>query len=114
MLATGGILLCVFLAVFLVCLGAATWQAISSKRRTWHRLYWATSGLLMWVGGVGSAFFLMFPPDHFDKDGHLIGEMPPEVGFTAAIAQLGFYLALLGLVSIGLTRSSKSVRARDQ
>ncbi|MEI6557805.1 MAG: hypothetical protein WCO00_05305 [Rhodospirillaceae bacterium] len=68
------------------------------------RRYWIACGLLIGTGLLGVVLVCLFPPEHFDQDGQLIGEMPPEFGFALALVWLGLLGALAGAAALGTIR----------
>ncbi|PWC41355.1 hypothetical protein [Azospirillum sp. TSO22-1] len=68
--------------------------------RRWRRVWWWGCGLLLAAGLAGMVGIVIAPPEHFDEDGNLIGEMPPEFALAFCMAVLG----LAGLVAGGVVR----------
>jgi len=68
------------------------------------RLYWAACGVLIGTGLLGIVLVCLFPPEYFDSDGRLIGEMPPEFAASLALAFFGLLGALAGGVALGAAR----------
>jgi hypothetical protein len=66
------------------------------------RLYWIGCSLLLALGGLGLGLTLLVPPEHFDEDGQLIGEMPAEFALAAGLLALGLLGALAGWAVRGL------------
>lgn len=80
--------------------------------RLYLGLYWGACGLLLVLGIAGVVGVVAFPPEHFDDEGHLIGEMPPEFGAALAGAALGALGMVAGLAAIGLARLCRWTRGR--
>ena len=68
------------------------------------RLYWLGCSLLASLGVAGVGLVLIFPPEHFDAEGRLIGEMPPEFAVAWTLIELAAWAALAGLVGIAVGR----------
>ncbi len=100
----------VVLSFFLACLTAATWQAFSPRNHRWARMYWVACSVLMWTGVAGLIYFAVFPPEHFDEAGRVVGEIPPEFGFAGAIVTFAFCAALAGFVMKALMRVYRRTR----
>ena len=66
------------------------------------RLYWLACRLLVAMGIAGLVLVIAFPPERFDAEGHLIGEMPPAFGLAFAMVEIGLLGILAGLAWTGL------------
>ena len=66
------------------------------------RVYWAVCVGLTGIGVVGMMLTVLFPPEHFDQEGRLIGEMPPEFGIAFVLAEFG----LMGVLAGGVLRGA--------
>ena len=86
------------------------WQAWSAPRRG-ERILGGVGGALISLGALGATFFFLYPPQHNDAMGNLIGEMPPEFGFCVGLVGLGLAVAL-GLLVIKAARSIGARAAR--
>lgn len=62
------------------------------------RLYWLLCSLLLWGGLISVIGLMIWPPEHYDEVGRLIGEMPPEFGIAVFMIQLGLFGAVTGFV----------------
>lgn len=83
---------------YLIGGGVSAYQALCGKRRRpMQRLYWGACSLALWLGIAGAFHVLLYPPERFDQDGHLLGEMPPEFGLALLVATLGLCGTLIGL-----------------
>ena len=78
------------------------------------RAYWTLSAILIGTGLLGLVLVFIFPPEHFDQEGRLIGEMPPEFGIALALAVLGLHAALAGAVVLGALRLWRWLRRRSE
>ena len=78
------------------------------------RLYWLGCSLLASLGVAGVVLVLIFPPEHFDEEGRLIGEMPPEFAVAWTLIEVAAWAALVGLVAIVLGRALGWLRRRGQ
>ncbi|WP_448192135.1 hypothetical protein [Azospirillum sp. sgz301742] len=85
---------------------------MSLTGRSLYRLYWGACGLLLVIGIAGTVGVVAFPPERFDDEGYLIGEMPPEFGAALAAAALGALGLLAGLAVFGLARLCRWTRGR--
>ncbi len=65
-------------------------------------LYWAACAFMIAVGVTGLTWVLVFPPEHLDDAGHVIGEMPIEFGIGLLITALGLIGVLAGAVVSGI------------
>ena len=81
-------------SVVVAAAALALWM-VKQNRGLW-RLYWAGCCLLIGTGLLGLAAVLVFPPEYFDENGHLLGEMPPEFGIALAVLVLGLAGASVG------------------
>lgn len=66
----------------------------------------------MWAGTVGLVCFAAFPPERFDKAGHLIGEMPLEFDLAGTLVELSVCAAIVGFVAKAFTRDQKPRQER--
>lgn len=96
-----GILLGGVAVVFLVAILAVR-RAV--RRRGAGRVYWAACALLILAGSLGIAWVFVFPPERFDEDGQLIGEMPVEFAMALAILELGLLGSAGGVIVDALRR----------
>ena len=63
------------------------------------RLYWGLCGVVMLIGLAGLVAVIEFPPEEFDAEGRLIGEMPPAFAVALAFIALGLSGALFGFAA---------------
>lgn len=85
--------------VFVLGMGlAVAATCVAVYRRRWARLYWIASTLVVFLGGIGMAYVTVDPPQYFDAEGHLIGEMPPEFVGAALVVSLGCAMLATGVL----------------
>ncbi len=80
---------------------------LSMRRCGLARLYWRFVAASIAAGTGLAATAVFFPPEEYDAEGHLIGEMPKAFGAGFDLALLGIVMALAGLavlVILGLRR----------
>ncbi|WP_157658483.1 hypothetical protein [Burkholderia ubonensis] len=70
------------------------------QRKNWGRLYLIVSCCVTLVGIAGATWVSVFPPERFDQQGRLIGEMPIEFGGDVMVVFIGMLLSLIGLIVI--------------
>jgi hypothetical protein len=69
-----------------------------------RRLYWAACAVLLGGGLAGAVLVVLFPPERYDQDGHLIAEMPPAFGAALGLAALGLLGVVAGMLVLGVKR----------
>ncbi|HEY0834156.1 MAG TPA: hypothetical protein VGE72_09640 [Azospirillum sp.] len=74
------------------------------------RLYWTACAVLLCAGLAGAVLVVLFPTEHYDEFGRLIGEMPPEFGAALGLAALGAAGLLAGGLVLGAMRLWRRVR----
>ncbi len=76
------------------------------------RLYWLACSVPALLGIAGLVLVMVFPPEHFDEAGRLIGEMPPEFALAFTLASWGLAGALAGFAGSGLARLYRRWRGK--
>ncbi len=99
------------LTLFLVLLLVAS-AALYMLRHSWGlgRLYWLLCSFLLWGGLISFIGLMIWPPEHYDEAGQLIGEMPPELGAAGLMIQLGLLGTVMGFVLSATVRLGRWVR----
>lgn len=90
----------VFGVFVLVVIATAGSILLAVRRRRWSLLYWIVSAFVFLQGLIAMAWTIIDPPQYFDADGNLIGEIPPELAGAAMIATAGLLMALAGVVVV--------------
>ncbi|HYH23266.1 MAG TPA: hypothetical protein VD995_32025 [Azospirillum sp.] len=75
-----------------------------------RRLYWAACATLLCAGLAGAVLVVLFPPERYDQDGHLIAEMPQAFGAALGLAVLGAAGLLAGGFVWAMVRFHRWVR----
>lgn len=83
---------------------------LSMRRRGLARLYWLLAAASIIVGTGLAAIAVFFPPEEYDAEGHLIGEMPKAFGAGLDLAVLGIVMALAGLAVLAILGLRRRLR----
>ncbi|WP_157655062.1 hypothetical protein [Burkholderia ubonensis] len=94
----------IFIAIVLI---AAAINCLQSK--SWGRLYLIISCGMILVGIGGVTWVSVFPPEHFDQQGRLIGEMPIEFGVYVMVVFIGMLLSFIGLIVVACQHWRKKI-----
>ena len=84
--------------------------ALALPRRGLARFYWSLAALFIAAGTGLAAIAVLFPPEEYDAQGRLIGEMPKAFGAGLHLGLLGVAMGLAGLVVLAILGLRRRLR----